>query len=161
MEYMTLKFVDHSAHSCVSRGGQVTGKATPESQEFESGAQEGGSQVGSDPIGSVRAGSPESGSPETLRLVLLTSGVILPGMVFTLALETDEARAGVEASGPGPGLCALVPRRGGRYSRAAARGGDPPPRPPACSRARRGLRRRRDWTQSARLPFEAAARGHP
>src|ERR1700722_8251183 len=116
MEYMTLKFVDHSVHSCVSRGGQVTGNATPESQDFGSGAQEGGSQVGSDPIGSVRAGSPESGSPETLPLVSLTSGVILPGMVFTLALETDEARAAVEAAGSSGGHLVVVPRIEGRYS---------------------------------------------
>src|ERR1700721_78137 len=116
MEYMTLKFVDHSAHSCVSRGGQVTGKATPESQEFESGAQEGGSQVGSDPIGSVRAGSPEFGFPGARPLVSLPSGVILPGMVFTLALETDEARAAVEAAGSSAGHLVLVPRIEGRYS---------------------------------------------
>ena len=39
-----------------------------------------------------------SGDTLTLPLVSLTSGVILPGMVFTLTLETEEARAAVEAA---------------------------------------------------------------
>jgi ATP-dependent Lon protease len=60
--------------------------------------------------------SPDSGPTETLPLVSLTSGVILPGMVFTLALETDEARAAVEAAGSSAGRLVLVPRIEGRYS---------------------------------------------
>ncbi|MGO9658496.1 MAG: endopeptidase La [Acidimicrobiales bacterium] len=46
----------------------------------------------------------------------LTSGVVLPGMVFTLALETDEAKAAAEAAGPVGGELVLVPRIDGRYS---------------------------------------------
>jgi ATP-dependent Lon protease len=46
----------------------------------------------------------------------LTSGVVLPGMVFTLALETDEAKAAADAAGPVGGELVLVPRLDGRYS---------------------------------------------
>ncbi|MGO9343070.1 MAG: endopeptidase La [Acidimicrobiales bacterium] len=52
----------------------------------------------------------------TLPLVSLTSGVILPGMVFTLTLETEEARAAVEAAPTSGGRLVLVPRIEGRYS---------------------------------------------
>ena len=34
----------------------------------------------------------------TLPVLPLTSGVVLPGMVLTIALETDEAKAAVEAA---------------------------------------------------------------
>ena len=34
----------------------------------------------------------------TLPLLPLTSGVVLPGMVFTMALESDESRVAVEAA---------------------------------------------------------------
>ena len=34
----------------------------------------------------------------TLPLLPLTSGVVLPGMVFTMALESDEARAAVDSA---------------------------------------------------------------
>ena len=37
-------------------------------------------------------------STETLPLLPLTSGVLLPGMVVTMALESDEARAAVETA---------------------------------------------------------------
>ena len=37
---------------------------------------------------------------QNLPLLPLTSGVVLPGMVFTMALESDEARAATEAAGP-------------------------------------------------------------
>src|SRR5665213_646266 len=53
---------------------------------------------------------------ETLPLLPLTSGVALPGMVFTMALETDEARAAVEAAGSSNGRLLLVPHIDGRYS---------------------------------------------
>src|ERR1700683_1338022 len=53
---------------------------------------------------------------QTLPLLPLTSGVVLPGMVFTLALETDEARAAVEAAGSAGGRLVLVPHIEGRYS---------------------------------------------
>ena len=38
---------------------------------------------------------------QTLPLLPLTSGVVLPGMVFTMALETEEARVAAEAAGFG------------------------------------------------------------
>ncbi|HEY8216982.1 MAG TPA: endopeptidase La [Acidimicrobiia bacterium] len=53
----------------------------------------------------------------TLPLLPLTSGVVLPQMVVTLALETDEARAAGEAATSGDGLLLLVPRVDGRYAR--------------------------------------------
>ncbi len=53
----------------------------------------------------------------TLPLLPLTSGVVLPGMVFTMALETEEARAAVEAAGSVGGRLVLVPHIGARYGR--------------------------------------------
>jgi ATP-dependent Lon protease len=64
---------------------------------------------------SVRS-TPDDGGTLTLPLVSLTSGVILPGMVFTLTLETEEARAAVEAAPTSGGRLVLVPRIEGRYS---------------------------------------------
>jgi ATP-dependent Lon protease len=60
--------------------------------------------------------------PETTTLVLpllpLTTGVVLPGMVITLAVESDEARAAVEAASTGDEkLLLLVPKVDGRYAR--------------------------------------------
>ena len=46
----------------------------------------------------------------TLPLLPLTSGVILPGMIITLALETSEARAAAEAAQAADNLVVLVPR---------------------------------------------------
>ncbi len=58
----------------------------------------------------------------TLPLLALTTGVVLPGMVLTMGLETEEARAAADAAGaagsdgsPG-GRMVLVPRSGGRYA---------------------------------------------
>ena len=48
----------------------------------------------------------------TLPLVPLNAGVVLPGMIVTLALETPEARAGVDAARNSNGLVVLVPRLG-------------------------------------------------
>jgi hypothetical protein len=45
----------------------------------------------------------------TLPVLPLTSGVVLPGMVFPLALETEEAKAAVEAAGAAGGHPPLVP----------------------------------------------------
>jgi ATP-dependent Lon protease len=59
---------------------------------------------------------PELDEQQTLPLLPLTSGVVLPGMVFTLALETDEARAAVDAAGSAGGRLVLVPRIEGRYA---------------------------------------------
>ncbi|MGH2700443.1 MAG: LON peptidase substrate-binding domain-containing protein, partial [Actinomycetota bacterium] len=54
---------------------------------------------------------------EVLPLLPLNSGVILPGMVVTVALETDEARAAVEASERTDARILLVPKSDGRYAR--------------------------------------------
>jgi ATP-dependent Lon protease len=54
--------------------------------------------------------------PQTLPLLPLTSGVVLPGMVFTMALETEEARAASEAAGSVGGRFVLVPHIDGRYA---------------------------------------------
>src|SRR3954452_1985449 len=55
----------------------------------------------------------------TLPVLPLTSGVVLPQMVVTLALETDEAKAAAEAARATGGELLLVPRfpDGGRYGR--------------------------------------------
>jgi len=53
----------------------------------------------------------------TLPLLPLTSGVVLPGMVVTMALETDEARAAADAATSADGRLLLVPRLDGRYAR--------------------------------------------
>jgi ATP-dependent Lon protease len=52
----------------------------------------------------------------TLPLLPLTSGVVLPGMVFTMALESDEARVAVEAARSAGGRLLLVPHIEGRYA---------------------------------------------
>jgi ATP-dependent Lon protease len=53
----------------------------------------------------------------TLPLLPLKSGVILPGMVFTMALESDESRVAVEAARSAGGRLLLVPHLEGRYSK--------------------------------------------
>ena len=52
----------------------------------------------------------------TLPLLPLKSGVVLPGMVFTMALESDEARAAVDAARSAGGRLLLVPHIEGRYA---------------------------------------------
>ena len=53
-----------------------------------------------------------------LPLMPLTTGVVLPGMVVTLTVESDEARAAVDAvSADDERLLLLVPRLDGRYAR--------------------------------------------
>ncbi len=52
----------------------------------------------------------------TLPVLPLTSGVVLPGMVFTMALESDEARAAAEAATQAGGRILLVPHIDGRYA---------------------------------------------
>jgi ATP-dependent Lon protease len=56
----------------------------------------------------------------TLPLLPLKSGVVLPGMVFTLALESDEARAAAEAAGDTGGRILIVPHIEGRYASVGA-----------------------------------------
>jgi ATP-dependent Lon protease len=51
-----------------------------------------------------------------LPLLPLTSGVVLPGMVFTMALESAEARAAAEAAEAADGRFVLVPFIDGRYA---------------------------------------------
>ncbi len=53
---------------------------------------------------------------DNLPLLPLTSGVLLPGMVFTMALESDEAKAAAEAAGAADGHFVLVPFIDGRYA---------------------------------------------
>jgi ATP-dependent Lon protease len=53
----------------------------------------------------------------TLPLLPLATGVVLPQMVVTLALETDEAKAAADAGADGDGQLLLVPRVDGRYAR--------------------------------------------
>ncbi len=53
---------------------------------------------------------------QTLPLLPLTSGVVLPGMVFTMALESDEARTAAEAAGSVGGELVLVPHVDGKYA---------------------------------------------
>ncbi|MGH9091739.1 MAG: LON peptidase substrate-binding domain-containing protein, partial [Acidimicrobiales bacterium] len=52
----------------------------------------------------------------TLPMLTLKSGVVLPGMVFTMALETEEAKAAAEAAGSAGGRLLLVPHVEGRYA---------------------------------------------
>ena len=53
---------------------------------------------------------------QNLPLLPLTSGVVLPGMVFTMALESDEAKAAVAAAEAAGGHFVLVPHIDGRYA---------------------------------------------
>src|SRR5206468_9607108 len=50
-------------------------------------------------------------------LLPLTTGVVLPGMVVTIALETDEARNAIAAARAADQTVLLVPRVDGRYAR--------------------------------------------
>jgi len=53
---------------------------------------------------------------QNLPLLPLTSGVVLPGMVFTMALESDEAKAAAEAAEAADGHFVIVPFIDGRYA---------------------------------------------
>src|SRR5215213_3215792 len=52
-----------------------------------------------------------------LPLLPLATGVVLPGMVVTMAIESDEAKAAIEATESSEGRVLLVPRLDDRYSR--------------------------------------------
>jgi ATP-dependent Lon protease len=54
---------------------------------------------------------------QILPLLPLTTGVVLPGMVVTLTIESDEARKAVSAARATGGTLLLVPRVDGRYAR--------------------------------------------
>ncbi len=58
----------------------------------------------------------EEQTTENLPLLPLTSGVVLPGMVFTMALESDEAKAAAEAAEAAGGRFVIVPFIDGRYA---------------------------------------------
>jgi len=63
--------------------------------------------------------TPTGGGPAAYRnlpLLPLRSGVVLPGMVFSVGLETDEARAAAEAAEAADGHLVLVPFIDGRYA---------------------------------------------
>jgi ATP-dependent Lon protease len=53
----------------------------------------------------------------TLPLLTLSSGVVLPGMVFTLALETEQSRVAVDAARAVGGRLVVVPNIEGRYAK--------------------------------------------
>src|SRR5713101_6577418 len=53
----------------------------------------------------------------TLPLLPLTSGVVLPQMVVTLAVESTEARDAAAAARHGDGQLLLVPKVGSGYAR--------------------------------------------
>ena len=53
----------------------------------------------------------------TLPVLPLTTGVVLPAMVVTIALETDEARAAADAATSTDDQLLLVPRVDGRFAR--------------------------------------------
>ena len=57
-----------------------------------------------------------SHAAQNLPLLPLTSGVVLPGMVFTMALESEEAKAAAEAAEAADGQFVIVPLIDGRYS---------------------------------------------
>ncbi len=59
---------------------------------------------------------PEQLDTQILPLLPLTSGVVLPGMVITLMLETGEAKAAAAAAREQGDLLVLVPRNGNRYA---------------------------------------------
>src|ERR1700689_236645 len=61
--------------------------------------------------------NPMTNENVTLPLLPLKSGVVLPGMVFTMALESDEARAAVEAARTAGGRLLLVPHIEGRFAK--------------------------------------------
>src|ERR1700750_661442 len=52
----------------------------------------------------------------TLPVLPLTTGVVLPSMVVTIAIETDEARAAVDAAASTGCRLLLLPRLEGRYA---------------------------------------------
>ncbi|MEX2256747.1 MAG: LON peptidase substrate-binding domain-containing protein, partial [Acidimicrobiia bacterium] len=61
--------------------------------------------------------SPSEDDRLILPLLPLSTGVVLPQMVVTLALESDEAKGAAEAATTADGLLLLVPKVDGRYAR--------------------------------------------
>jgi ATP-dependent Lon protease len=58
----------------------------------------------------------DSAQQVTLPLLPLTAGVVVPGMVVNLAVESSEARAALDAATGADDLVVLVPRVEGRYA---------------------------------------------
>src|SRR3954471_3642527 len=52
-----------------------------------------------------------------LPLLPLATGVVLPGMVVTMAIESDEAKVAIDATESSDGRILLVPRLDDRYAR--------------------------------------------
>jgi ATP-dependent Lon protease len=69
-----------------------------------------------DDTNEATTGTDRSASTQNLPLLPLTSGVVLPGMVFTMALESEEAKAATEAAEAAGGHFVIVPLIDGRYS---------------------------------------------
>ncbi len=61
--------------------------------------------------------SPNGASTTALPLLPLATGVVLPGMVVTMAIESDEARTAIDATELSDGRVLLVPRIDDRYAR--------------------------------------------
>src|SRR5688572_10412939 len=66
---------------------------------------------------SRRRGTMADLDTQILPLLPLTTGVVLPGMVVTLTLESDEARTAVAAAGAADQTLLVVPKVDDRYSR--------------------------------------------
>jgi ATP-dependent Lon protease len=60
---------------------------------------------------------PNGASTSALPLLPLATGVVLPGMVVTMAIESDEAKAAIEATESSEARVLLVPRLDDRYAR--------------------------------------------
>jgi ATP-dependent Lon protease len=59
----------------------------------------------------------DGGTTTSLPLLPLATGVVLPGMVVTMAIESDEANAAIDAAGAADNRILLVPRIEDRYAR--------------------------------------------
>ena len=59
---------------------------------------------------------PNGASTSVLPLLPLATGVVLPGMVVTMAIESEEAKVAIEATESSEGRILLVPRLDGRYA---------------------------------------------
>ena len=88
-------------------------ETTEETTETEESAEETTETGESAEEGHLEAGR---AAVQNLPLLPLTSGVVLPGMVFTMALESDEAKAAAEAAGAADGHFVVVPFIDGRYA---------------------------------------------
>src|ERR1700733_1712388 len=64
----------------------------------------------------ITEGSLMTNENVTLPLLPLTSGGVLPGVVFTMALEAEEARAAVDSARSAGGRLLLVPHIEGRFA---------------------------------------------